>query len=534
VSAPERLRAPQEDGLVLAIPGLEQVGALLAENRRRLAAGPALLGRDWNDLREQARQAAVTSAQDYLRRGGEPVPDGNAHSLLLAGHQPDLFHPGVWVKNFALQGLARKYGITAVNLVVDNDTVKATALALPAATVPLPPITEFRPHRLTVAFDRPAFESPYEERTVLDETLFSTLPARARQEWGYLPLLDDFWAEALWQAQRTRRLGERFAAARRTFERRWGCHNLELPASSFCRSEPFAWFACHLLFNLPSFHRLYNETVHAYRKRHGIRSHSHPVPNLAAEGSWLESPFWAWKGGQGRRNRLFVKTTASGLELRASQEAWPILPLRRNNDFSGTIAAWLELEGRGLKVRSRALTTTLYARLLLGDLFVHGIGGAKYDELTDELIRGFFGLEPPAFLVLSATLLLPLPRYPGTPDECRRLTQEHRDVHWNPQRHVTEGGVIDPQAELLARAKRAWAAKEATSREQRRTRYRELRRLTAELRRPLAGHEERLEQQRRRCDEEVEANGVLRRRDYAFCFYPEAPLREFCTRFLHQ
>ena len=32
---------------------------------------------------------------------------------------------------------------------------------------------------------------------------------------------------------------------------------------------------------------------------------------------------------------------------------------------------------------------------VLSDLFIHGIGGAKYDELTDEIIRRFFGIEPP-------------------------------------------------------------------------------------------------------------------------------------------
>ncbi len=74
------------------------------------------------------------------------------------------------------------------------------------------------------------------------------------------------------------------------------------------------------------------------------------------------------------------------------------------------MTAWQQLEARGIKVRSRALTTTLYARLFLADLFVHGIGGGKYDELTDELIQGFFECEPPIYLVFSATRWLPLPR----------------------------------------------------------------------------------------------------------------------------
>ena len=59
----------------------------------------------------------------------------------------------------------------------------------------------------------------------------------------------------------------------------------------------------------------------------------------------------------------------------------------------------------------------MYARLFLADLFIHGIGGAKYDELTDELMRRFFKIEPPEFLTLTGTLLLPFPRAAATTEE---------------------------------------------------------------------------------------------------------------------
>ena len=50
----------------------------------------------------------------------------------------------------------------------------------------------------------------------------------------------------------------------------------------------------------------------------------------------------------------------------------------------------------------------MFSRFLLGDLFIHGIGGAKYDELGDEISRRFFGIEPPGFLTVSMTLWLGL------------------------------------------------------------------------------------------------------------------------------
>src|SRR5207302_8957992 len=124
------------------------------------------------DLRRQARQVAVAAAKDYLQQAGEPVALYGDTSLLMAGHQPELFHPGVWVKNFALNGLARVVGATPVNLIVDNDTAKATSLRLPA----LADSRDSWPHIVSLSYDHWTGEVPYEECRVRDEELFATLP----------------------------------------------------------------------------------------------------------------------------------------------------------------------------------------------------------------------------------------------------------------------------------------------------------------------------------------------------------------------
>src|SRR5262249_4351477 len=160
-------------------------------------------------------------------------------------------------------------------------TVKSTALHFPVLREPLPPVRAFQPYRAAEPFDDRRAEEPYEERTVQDEALFASLPGRVRLGCGFEPLLSEFWTEAMRAAQRAPLVGERFAAARRVLERRWGCHNLELPVSRICDSEPYAWFACDLLTNLPRLHAAYNASVHEYRERYGLRSTSHPVPDLS-------------------------------------------------------------------------------------------------------------------------------------------------------------------------------------------------------------------------------------------------------------
>jgi hypothetical protein len=529
VIVPRRLRAPRQDGAVVAEPPLDEAAALLAANRRlRARPGPDILGRPWGDLAQAARRAAVAAAREYHRRAGEPIASGDDTSLVMAGHQPELFHPGVWVKNFALAGLAAAGGGTAVNLVVDNDTAKSTVLHLPALAGADAPW----PHAASVPFDHWTGEVPYEERHVRDETLFASLSERAApytEGWGFEPLLPAYWAEVRRQAERTPLLGERLAAARRTLERHWGCHNLELPVSCLCRTKPFAWFAGHLLTELPLFHRVYNDSVREYRKLYGIRSRNHPVPELAKEGDWLEAPFWAWRAGAARRGRLLVRRQDDRLELRIGSEAWPTLPLGR--DAAALIGAWQELERQGLKVRSRALTNTLFARLFLADLFVHGIGGGKYDELTDAIIRRFYAVEPPGYLVLSATLLLPLPTYAATSADRCRLARALRDLRHNPQRHL-DGATVSPTAQDLNARKEDWISRLPANARERRERFLALRELTEQLRPWVVRAADQIEQEMARSTHELEANAVLKRRDYAFCLYPESRLRSFCTEFL--
>jgi hypothetical protein len=326
-------------------------------------------------------------------------------------------------------------------------------------------------------------------------------------------------------ARPSRLLGERFARARRGWERRWGCHNIEVPVSRISQTDSFAGFACHLLAELPRFHAIYNECVREYRRLHRIRSENHPVPDLVSEVDWRETPFWAWRAGQARRGRLMARRTGKTIDLRIGEEVWPSLPCSTGR----SVSSWRDLERRGLKIRPRALTNTLFARLLLCDLFVHGIGGGKYDELTDEIMRRFYGVEPPEYLVLSATLLLPFPLYPGCLDDCRRLAHELRDLHWNPQRHVD----LNSAAAKLALQKQAWIDQRPQERRNRRERFHVVRDLTGHLRTFTERRESELQEELTRCEQEVRANDVLQRRDYAFCLYPEELLRRFCTQFLN-
>ena len=177
----------------------------------------------------------------------------------------------------------------------------------------------------------------------------------------------------------------------------------------------------------------------------------------------------------------------------------------------------------GFKIRTRALTTTMFARLCLADLFIHGIGGGIYDELTDGIIQNYFQMSAPGFLVLSATLLLPLPRYPEAAQQARILARRGRDLLYKPELFAERTAEVA----AMIRAKQAWIASPIATHDQRTERFAQIRVLNARLapfvQLPLMQTQTKLEE----CQRLVAVNEVASRRDYAFCLYPEEMLRTF-------
>ena len=503
-----RLRAPREHGQFLLLPPASEVGELLRRNRELLDNRSTIFG-DLAAARAAARAEAKFAAGKYLSGAGEPVDVPAKTHLFVAGHQPEFFHPGVWVKNFVLHALAKRHDAVALNLVVDDDTAKSTHLLIPADH-----------HVARVAFDRWQSQVPFEERHVLDEELWKSFPRRADEflrNWPFRPWLADVWEIA--RKQTTPLLGERIVRTRRALERSLGLRPLEVPLSAVCRTPSFAKFASVVLREIPDFHRKYNDAVIAYRRRHGLKSQNHPVPDLVRDHGRYEAPFWAWRRGDQRRRRLFVEVAAGSVALWAETD--------RLGELVGPTESWAEqwlaFESRDIRIRTRALTTTLFTRLFLADVFMHGLGGGKYDEVTDDLIRAFFRIEPPQYLVATATLLLPMPRHPEANAELAKLHRLSRDLWWNPQRHAVSGEIA---ANCVA-AKEAALRMPGTTHAERVERFHALRRVTESLR-PFAAVQRAVVEQRISVHERQAAqHRIAASRDYAFPLYPEAMLRDF-------
>jgi hypothetical protein len=516
-----RLRAPATDGGLLIEPPWADALGLAGKNAERLAAWDYdVQGRRAARLRPQARREVIGLARDFLRRhglGDVPTPAGSpgtdlAHlPLIVTGHQPELFHPGVWVKNFAVAALARACGGLALNLIVDNDIPKAASIRVPTAR-------DGRLRTVPVEFDAWQGEIPYEDWKVGDEALFSSFSDRVREALGETvadPLIEDFWPRATGRRGDVAAVGLRFSLARREIEASWGVTNLELPLGLLCQTDSFLWFASHLIAQLPRYQGVHNACLAEYRAAHRIRSRHHPVAALGRVDDWLEAPFWVWRGGQPRRRALLARQRARVVELRIAgeDEVLASLPLTPDGEACCAVERLRDLAAHSIRLRTRALTTTMFARLFLGDLFIHGIGGAKYDELGDQISRRFLGFEPPGFLTLSLTLRLGLPTEPATRDDLAAVDRDLRDLSFNPERHLDEP--FPEELRNLINGKRAAIAGPVSTRRERVARATAIRRLNDAMQPWVAAMRADLVSRRQAIRAGLRSNRIAGNREFA-------------------
>jgi hypothetical protein len=521
--AARRWRAPADDGGTLIDPPLSQVEALLSANAAALqAAGCDLQGRSLRELSRQARGELLIAARRYTAAYRDPPSFASTDLVLLAGHQPQLFHCGVWAKNFALGYLARRHQATAINLVIDNDTLKVPTVRIPGGVVSQPTARE-------IEFDATCPETPFEDRAIADRDLFESFGRRAADELAPLapdPILNEYWPLAVARAREGARLGACLSQARHQLEATFGLATLEVPQGWLCELPAFCWFAAHLLAHLPRFQADYNAAVAGYRRVNRVRSATHPVPDLARDADWHEAPFWIWRRDDPRRRRLFARLAGGNVAL-TDRAGWE---LRLPGPPASAAEALLDLPRQGVRLRTRALTTTIWARLFLSDLFVHGIGGARYDQVTDRIIRTFYGVLPPEYLVVTATLRLPIGGTRATDDDVRRLDHQLRELDFHPERFLPAPIPGEPSPPWAAHVAEKQAAIARTpTRETARARCRAIRAANAALQPWVAMQRAETMAHRAAAGESRRAAEAWDGREYAFALFPREKLSDFFT-----
>jgi len=380
----------------------------------------------------QANHASLGSAETALldstlaawrRRTREAIAGSNDAPVIVLGHQPAFIHPGVWAKHVAAMRVATAVGGMAVNLVVDNDSPRQTAISIPSAGVDGVDLH-------TIPFARLRQGCAYEQIRLQDESEVSEFERRVRRamqdqfEHSQMPV----FFESFRRAANTTDWVDQAVFARRAVEADLGVIVEDRRVSQVWCSP----LLIDMLVRAEQFAGSYNKALAAYRRDNGVRSAQRPIPDLEREEDRCEVAAWAYRADEPRR-RMFVNHTGRSLRLFADREEIGEVPMKHLGSCED-VGSFLDALGEW-RIRPRALTLTIWARLLLADLFIHGIGGAKYDRISDAIMADYYAVNPPRMACVSATLHLDLPVHTATAESVRQLRRTLRDLKYNPQRH---------------------------------------------------------------------------------------------------
>ncbi|MGQ9762403.1 MAG: hypothetical protein ACUVQH_10880 [Thermogutta sp.] len=527
----KKLQPPAASGEFLVVPPISSLVEVAQANVSCLAACPRDLGGvPRAQLACQARKELLQAALQWTQRYDESatIPkysDDQFPTIYMTGHQPELFHPGVWFKNAVLQQAARNANAVAIFLVVDNDVMKSSFVRIPTGN-------RAHPQVVSVPLDGGPPGVPYEDRTICDRDMFASFGKRVKSHLTGIinnALIDDFWPIVQQHAKTTRYLGDAITRGRHWYEKRWGWNILEVPQSVLCEQTSFLRLVLQVWLECERFREIHNRAIFAYRRLHRLRSKSHPFPELQRFDDWCEIPFWTWTVGEPTRRRIFLRRAGCRWKISDGATWNKEIPTMAVDSFDTFVNWWRDQAKQGRRVRSRAVITTLWARLCLSDLFIHGIGGAKYDQVTDEIIRGFFQCPPPVYATATATLQLPVVQPRVEPQDIARLRQLMRDLEFHPERCIDLEQLASPQREAAKRMieeKWRWIQKAVTSSPDARQRFLALRECNSFLRTFVAADREKLQQLLENLLERFASQRILTSRDWPFCIYPASQFDE--------
>ncbi len=450
------LKVPQNKQIFL-FPPWDKISSFLEENKKIFSQYSfKILNQPFKVVREKSRKNILGEAYKFNSKFDPHIEEKISSTpkfIIQTGHQPVFFHPGIWIKNIFLNVLLKSPFLDrclGLNVILDNDLCKELSL-------PLPALSESGGLRLEkINFLSTAQDLPFEECSLPSLKLINEFTENIINRIKTLEnknILNNFinFSRCLensfclcHQNYCDSNLGEFLSLARRLFENEINPAYLELPFSQICNSDEFLSFFLEIVKNIESFSKIYNNKLDEYRKLFNVRNRANPSPNLIIKENFIEVPFWIWRGEDNRR-KIYILKEKNKIYLYS--DFYGRIFLLDKDDSKSLFSLKNSLKEKGLKIRPKALLLTLYNRLFVSDLFIHGLGGVKYDLVTNEIIKEFFKVEPPHFLVISCTLYLDFKSSSVSSDfKISDLKKKIRDLKFNPERYIKELNLSEKEA----------------------------------------------------------------------------------------
>ena len=422
-------------------PPYEEWGAILASNRAMAAALHQIVGQSTVDaVRRDLLEAAAqyqSEIREWAGRLGISIFDRasgrqrNEAPIVMAGHQPVVYHPGILEKTKRLRALADDVDGLALNIAIDTDEGDGGRLLWPLATGDDVVIKQ-----KSVS----AGGGIYRDQRVVAQGKSATIFGEMIQDLGASGC-----SSAIAGAEEAARLygalaGEPIALANALVRLSLGGGGYdEVPLSLLIEAPSIRGVLDTIIRDGERFTRLYNATLDQYRAEHKIKNPANPFPNMEITGEEIELPLWDIVGS----SRKAVKVPRAVIP----SVAHPVAP--------------------------RGGIVTFLLRGVCCDLFIHGLGGEKYDRFVNAFADAYWGSQLPTFVVASATQYL-FPSRVARYIHAREVKARYKEMvsHtatfmgqgvFSPEDENALAPLLDRRRELLPRMRQVQSSEERSS-----------------------------------------------------------------------
>lgn len=380
----------------------------------------------------------IQAIKDELQRELGSIEGFDSHKPVVAtGHQAIFFHPGILAKETMAADIAALSGANALTIVLDNDPSELffTYPVFRPDTAPYrggeARVEEIRVEKLSVSLGRSFMGRKLINRAQgeLWEKMASTMPnhLKGRLSQKTLEQVEASFDTCLRLRESYGDLADYITHCRLQDPPMQKYNIIPVKVSFLTKTRAWAMFCETIIRNHEKFRREYNGALESYRRERHVKNHAQPAPNLM-DG---EIPFWSYYEETGGREKTFYGESLKG-----------------TRGDKGGVGERILLP--------RAVTLSLFLRLFLSDLFIHGMGGQKYDIVTNRIVTQFYGVEPPKFLVKSRTLKLSLD--PSSPlngvqamEALSRWRERYRNFEYHGEKMLDEGHPLRVERQMLIR-----------------------------------------------------------------------------------
>jgi len=466
------LKVPIKNKEIILHPDYSCISKIIEENMRILNNNNIkIFHKSFNSLRNRYRIDLIKktlSFTDIITPSRLPFSEKSVDCIIMTGHQPEFYHPGVWIKNILLNQIIKENSsknIFGINLNLDNDVVNPVSIYYPAINTEIDNNIQknssdisLRKHILSINNN----EIPLQELQIPSKEMLLNVLKKINKSIQFLPdntyqnynVFSNCFKNAYKICKSTpamNQLGIFMTTCRRLYESTINPQYYDLPYSFISNHDSLLLFFLEIVFNIEYFSYIYNKSLHEYRLAHKIKNAANPLPNLSTDNNRIETPFWIWKRGErSERKKIFIKKQNGSIFIEDIYgDNIALFSIINGKEDIVFTKFKKHIQENNYILYPRAIILTLFNRLFGADLFIHGIGGSKYDCITDDIIQKYFKIIPPRFLTISATFLLDLPVKTTTIEAISVLEKKKRTIQYNPEKIIDEANLPEEKNQMI-------------------------------------------------------------------------------------